>query len=166
MTMHRFEGLSPRHLVWVIIGLIGFSILFLSFLPFVFKESTLPFALIHREHEATAYIDGTPFRVHLLTTEFQRVKGLSGKQTLDANEGMFFVFEKDGEWGIWMKDMLFPIDIFWIAEDGSIVDMETYVNPDTYPQVFTNDVPARYVLEVLSGTAEAYNITVGSKVTF
>jgi uncharacterized membrane protein (UPF0127 family) len=164
--MNFLDWLSPRHLVWVIIGLIGFIVTFLSFLPFVFKESTLPFSLMHREHEATAYIDGTPFRVHLLTTEFQRVKGLSEKESLDANEGMYFVFDRDGEWGIWMKDMNFPIDIFWIAEDGTIVDMETHVHPNTYPQVFTNEIPARYVLEVLSGTAEAYNIQIGSKVTF
>jgi uncharacterized membrane protein (UPF0127 family) len=164
--MHFLDGLSPRHLAWVVIGLIGFIFLFLAFIPFVFKESTLPFALGHRSHEATAYIDGTPFRVHLLTTERARVKGLSGKTSLDANEGMFFVFDTDGEWGIWMKDMLFSIDVIWIAEDGTVVHIEEYVHPDTYPRVFTNETPARYVLEVTAGTVEAYNISVGSKVTF
>jgi uncharacterized membrane protein (UPF0127 family) len=164
--MHWIDGLSPRHLLWLIAGMTGFALLFLAFIPFLFKESTLPFALNHREHEATAYIDGTPFRVHLLTTESQRVKGLSGKEGLQPNEGMFFVFEKDAEWGIWMKDMKFGIDVLWIASDGTVVDMITYMTPDTYPKVFTNSTPARYVLELVAGAADAYNIQVGSKVTF
>ncbi|MFM2414745.1 MAG: hypothetical protein RI911_438 [Candidatus Parcubacteria bacterium] len=164
--MHFLDGLSARHLVWVILGAVCFSVLFLAFIPFIFKESTLPFALTHRAHEATAYVNGTPFRVHLLTTEFQRVKGLSGKETIEPNEGMFFVFEKDGEWGIWMKDMKFSIDVIWIDVDGTIVHIEPYVHPDTYPRVFTNTTPARYVLEVAAGTVDSYNIEVGNKVTF
>jgi uncharacterized membrane protein (UPF0127 family) len=160
------EGLSPRHALWLAVFLVGFVLVFLAFVPFVFKETTLPFALKHRSHEATAFIDGTPFRIHLLTTEFQRVKGLSGTQSLEPNEGMFFAFEKDGEWGIWMKDMLFSIDILWISKDGKVVKLMRDVSPDTYPTVFTNDAPARYVLELKSGATDAYNIEEGSVVTF
>lgn len=164
--MRFINELSARHLLWLIMGVVGLSIIMLAFIPFMLKQTSLPFSLGHRANEATAYINGTPFRVHLLTTEYQRVKGLSGQKKLDVNEGMMFVFEKDGQWGIWMKDMLFPIDIIWVAEDGTIVKVEQYVSPDTYPQVFTNEEPARYVFELMSGVTDAYNIEVGTKVTF
>ena len=47
------------------------------------------------------------------------MKGLSGRDNLADDEGMFFVFEKSDIYPFWMKDMKFAIDIIWIMEDGN-----------------------------------------------
>ena len=51
----------------------------------------------------------------LAATNEEKRRGLSGRNGLEENEGMLFVFEEPGFYSFWMKDMLFPIDIIWIS---------------------------------------------------
>jgi uncharacterized membrane protein (UPF0127 family) len=104
----------------------------------------------------------------IVDTPSSRAQGLSGRNGLAENGGMLFVFEQSGKYGFWMKDMLFPIDMIWINEDGVIVHVERGVSPDTYttnpPQVFINEPNAKYVLELGSGMAEKYGVYLGMRV--
>lgn len=114
----------------------------------------------------TIYIDRTPLRVAISNEEGERVRGLSGVRHIDINEGMLFMFPVDGTYGIWMKDMLFPIDVMWVSSDGVVVHIERHILPESFPQVYTNKVPARYVIETVGDFAELHNIEIGSLVTF
>lgn len=78
---------------------------------------------------------------------------------------MLFVFDTEGEWGIWMKDMHFPIDIIWASQDGTVVTVAKDISPDTYPQAFYPSVPARYVLEVPAGFVAAHDVAEGSRLS-
>lgn len=109
-------------------------------------------------------IDGTPIRIAIADTDAERIRGLSGQITLPPNQGMLFIFESDDYYAIWMKDMNFPLDIYWLNTEGVVVDMRTNVAPETYPDVFRSKRPARYVLEMPAGFSEQYNIGIGSKV--
>lgn len=105
----------------------------------------------------------------VVDTPRARAKGLSGRLQLAEDEAMLFVFEHPGKYGFWMKDMLFPIDMVWISENGTVVHIERRVSPDTYtknepPQTFINTPDAKYVLELASGQAEKYGLYLGSKV--
>ena len=108
-------------------------------------------------------------QVEVADTENSREQGLSGRQGLEENNGMLFVFDEPGEWGIWMKDMLFPIDIIWLAKGGTIVTMQNNVTPATYlqnpPEVFYPSGWASYVIELPAGFLAKYNIKVGDSVT-
>jgi uncharacterized membrane protein (UPF0127 family) len=102
-------------------------------------------------------------------TSASRAQGLSGRKGLSADEGMLFVFEHSGKYGFWMKDMLFPIDIVWINEDGIVVHVVHNATPASYfvtnpPQTFVNTPDAKYVLEVASGQAEKFGLYLGTKV--
>jgi uncharacterized membrane protein (UPF0127 family) len=94
----------------------------------------------------------------------KRTKGLSGRTTLPPGTGMLFVFDHEGVWSIWMKDMLISLDIIWISEDGRVVTIARNVSPQTYPNAFTSTAPARYVLEVPAGFADKYGIEEGTAV--
>lgn len=109
-------------------------------------------------------IGDTKVRVDVAATPETRTQGLSGRRSLAEGEGLFFIFEQEGNWGFWMKGMLFPIDIIWTATDGTIITVTPNVTPETYPQAFYPTTPkARYVLEVPAGFAERHGIAEGGK---
>lgn len=103
-------------------------------------------------------IDGVLFSVKIADTDEERGRGLSGSAGLAARGGMLFVFDENDQHGIWMKDMNYPIDILWISENYNIVSIKKNVQPDSYPQVFKNSKPARYVLELAAGSIDEYSI--------
>lgn len=91
--------------------------------------------------------------------------GLSGRTSL-AEGGMLFIFEKAGNYGFWMKDMNFPIDILWIDDTFKIVGIEKNLYPDTYPKAYGEKYKALYVLEVPAQYCDKNNIKVGDKIIF
>ena len=111
-------------------------------------------------------VQGTFVRVAVADTESLREKGLSGVASLSANEGMLFVFEKDGLYSFWMKDMNFPLDIVWLAADGKVVAVAEDRSPASYPESFTPTSPARYALELPAGWVKAHDIGIGDAVEF
>lgn len=110
-------------------------------------------------------VGGVDVRVMLADTPQKRTRGLSGSAGLDSDEGMLFIFPKDGIYGFWMKDMHFAIDILWLSSDGTVVHIEENVSPESYPASFDPGKPARYVLELQAGFAKAHNIAAGDVAT-
>ena len=111
----------------------------------------------------TIIIGGVSVAVEVADTESSRERGLSGRASLPQGQGMLFVFDTDGERGIWMKYMRFPIDIVWADASGTVVTIVGDVAPGTYPKVFYPSVPARYVVELPAGFAAAHGIAEGAK---
>lgn len=112
--------------------------------------------------EQTAEFGGVSLRIEYATTETERERGLSGRTEIPENYGMLFVFTKDAPYGFWMKDMLAPIDIFWLDSKGQMVFIAQDVATSTYPNVFYPTEPARYVLETVAGFARKHNIATGT----
>jgi len=110
------------------------------------------------------FVDGHRLDIEIADRVLLREKGLSGRTALAEGRGMLFVYGRDGRWGIWMKDMAFPIDVVWADGSGTIVAMKESLSPQTYPTVFYPDVPARYVLEAPAGFAAANRIGAGSRI--
>ena len=130
--------------------------------------SSAPVVRAPLEELQTIELKGQTVRVTVADTESARQKGLSGRAGLAADEGMLFVFAQDGEHAFWMKDMRFSIDILWLRESLStgsgqavVVYMAQNVSPDTYPQSFRPNVPARYVLELPAGYAKEHTVSIG-----
>jgi uncharacterized membrane protein (UPF0127 family) len=102
--------------------------------------------------------------VTLADSEQERTRGLSGVSSIGAREGLLMVFEEAGHHAIWMKDMNFPIDIIWIGDDLTVVDISEAVSPDSYPAIYEPEMPARMALEVNARFAATYRIRVGDTV--
>lgn len=163
--MNRVTGSSQRVFIFAFILLVmGGGFVFLSWgqkndpilLPYLPQGSYLPVVRIG-EAGVKVYVANTP-ETHQ--------RGLSIFDTLPPGTGMFFIFDKDDVYGIWMKDMKFAIDIIWVDAEGRIVDMREHATPESYPHVFTPRAPARYVLEVVSGFIEQRSITPADFVDF
>ncbi|MBI4435093.1 DUF192 domain-containing protein, partial [Candidatus Uhrbacteria bacterium] len=63
--------------------------------------------------------NGAAVVVDIADDMFEREKGLSGRESLEADEGLLFLHDELEYQRYWMKDMLIPIDILWI--DGERV---------------------------------------------
>lgn len=104
--------------------------------------------------------------VEIADDEVAKNKGLGDRACLPINSGMLFSFPEPGLYLFWMKDMRFPLDIVWLDENRKVITVKENINPRTYPQTFTSDQPAQYVLELNAGKAKEYGITLGAQLTF
>lgn len=123
------------------------------------------FPRIVHEDGPVARIGNVPIRVEVADTHELRERGLGGRETLDATGGMLFIFDKSDYHQIWMKDMHIIIDVIWIDERFTVVDITKALRPDTFPQTFEPVAPARFALETNVNYAESFGIVVGDKVT-
>jgi uncharacterized protein len=67
--------------------------------------------------------------MHLIQAEVaqtpdQRSIGLMHRASMEPNHGMLFVFERPAEQCFWMKNTLLPLSIAFIADDGTVVNIE------------------------------------------
>ena len=97
--------------------------------------------------------------IELATTTAARVRGLSNRTYIQKDTGFLMQFEAMGKPGIWMKDMLFPIDIYWLDARFNLVDTKLSVSPATYPNVFYPTGDAEYVLETHPGLLDPMSLT-------
>lgn len=111
-------------------------------------------------------IGGKIVKVDVSDDSCKIVLGLSGRKSMSADRGMIFIFRNSGNYGFWMKDMNFPIDILWIDNDFNITGIEKSVSTSTYPSVLGEKYLAKYVLELSSNFSDQNNIEVGNKIIF
>jgi uncharacterized membrane protein (UPF0127 family) len=111
-------------------------------------------------------------RAELALTPSERALGLSGRDALDRDAGMLFVFKQPGFESFWMKDMRFPLDFVWISSDRRVLELTRNVPPpaagtsDAGLAVYKPSAAVGYVLEINGGVADQLGITTGQAVTF
>ncbi|WP_298929406.1 DUF192 domain-containing protein [uncultured Ramlibacter sp.] len=79
----------------------------------------------------------------------QRATGLMFRKDMPQHEGMLFVFEQPSMQCFWMKNTLLPLSAAFVADDGSIVNVED-MKPQTTDSHCSHK-PVRYVLEMNQG---------------
>jgi uncharacterized membrane protein (UPF0127 family) len=104
--------------------------------------------------------------MHLITAEVaqtpdQRQIGLMHRPSMPTNDGMLFVFEAPGMNCFWMRNTLLPLSIAFVADDGTIVNIE-----DMQPQTDASHCPkkpVRYALEMNQGWFAKRGVQAGQK---
>ncbi len=124
----------------------------------ILKETTLETKIIS--------IGQNHFKALLADTPATQIKGLSEIDGLSMDEVMLFIFEQSGRHGIWMKDMKFSIDVLWIDKGHEVVYLKENISPDTFPEIFSSNSAALFVLEAASGFVKKNNIRIGTKIIF
>jgi hypothetical protein len=113
---------------------------------------------------AEVTLNGTTWRVEVADTSLEQRRGLSGRRGLEERGGMLFVFDRSEPRSFWMRDCHIPLDIAFLAEDGTVLNLETmHVEPDPSRPVarYESDGPARYVLEVAGGELKRAGVQAG-----
>ena len=78
--------------------------------------------------------------------------------------GMLFDFKESREVSFWMRNTFIPLDMIFIRADGTIRRIAANTEPLS-ERSEPSGGPARYVLEVIGGTARKLGIEPGDKVT-
>lgn len=97
----------------------------------------------------------------LALTPDQRQIGLMHRREMPPHEGMLFVFEQPSQQCFWMKNTLVPLTAAFVADDGTIVNLE-----DMKPQTTDSHCsakPVRFVLEMNQGWFSKRAIKAGYK---
>jgi uncharacterized protein len=119
-----------------------------------------------RSSGTTLYIGGRSYSLEVANTNQERELGLGKRASMPANQGMLFVFGQSTPECFWMKDMHFSLDMIWLSADKQIVHIEQNVSPNTYPQTFCPNEPAKYVIELNAGTAATTDMQAGETLDF
>ena len=121
-------GYGNRGIVNFVIFIVGFTI-------------GATFATLYYLNRIQAVTDRVSIKINdqflvaeMAKTKSDRDKGLSGRDTIGLNEGMYFMFDTPGDYGFWMKGMKIPIDLIWIS-NGKIVGFEENMEPPSNPDV-------------------------------
>lgn len=120
-------------------------------------------------------LDNTPrliapngtINLEIADTQDSRTKGLSGRTTIDDKYGMLFDFDiaKKNNCLV-MRDMVIAIDMIWLNDKKEVITVKENATPESYPEVFCPDEPAKYALEIGSGRSESLGIKPGVQLKF
>ena len=94
-----------------------------------------------------------------------RALGLMFRRFLPRKRGMLFAFDSDAQRSFWMKDTYIPLDMIFVGSHCRVVDVIDKAPPHS-TSAQTSRLPARYVIELAGGSAKAFGIRPGTKVTF
>lgn len=114
--------------------------------------------------KAIINIGGNHLTASVADTELSRKNGLSNIHSIGPDEAKVFVFDKEDYHSFWMKDMNFPLDIIWVNNQNTVVDIRENIAPETYPDTFKPAYPASKTIEVNAGWVEEHNIKVGDTI--
>jgi len=115
--------------------------------------------------------DENCFKVSVADSPEERALGLMNVKSLGENKGMLFVFDESDFHSFWMKNTLIPLDMIWIDSEYRVVHIKANARPCVVSNEglcpsYSPNKKALYVLELNSGKAEEYGISVGDEVVF
>ena len=120
-----------------------------------FKKSPLTIATRKGERHT--------FTAEMAMTPPQQTQGLMHREHLDENAAMLFWFGEEQLLAFWMRNTLIPLDMIFVAKDGTIVHIHSNAKPLDETRV-PSLRPAAAVVEINGGQAKKQDIQIGDKI--
>ncbi|PZM87077.1 MAG: hypothetical protein DLD55_03265 [candidate division SR1 bacterium] len=150
-----FQSLIRRAMI-----LIGIKILIISFFFFHFLEKSK----LSPQKPQMCYQERC-FDLEIADTPAKRELGLMFRESLPETSGMLFVFESAGIHSFWMRNTLIPLDILWLDEENSVIDLISAPPCKEMPcPSYLPSAEATQAIELNSGTAAKLGLQIGEKV--
>jgi uncharacterized membrane protein (UPF0127 family) len=101
--------------------------------------------------------------LEIADNEYERQLGLMNRKSMEESQGMLFIFQYERLQSFWMRNTLIPLDMMFVNKDNIIITI--HKNTKTLSaQSYPSTAPAIYVVEVVGGFTEKYNIVIGDKI--
>ncbi len=94
----------------------------------------------------------------------ERTQGLMFRKGLAPDHGLLFIFDAPDWLSFWMKNTRIPLDIAFIDEDGSIINILSMTPFDMTSEKYKSERKALYALEMAKGWFEKNGIEPGDTV--
>jgi hypothetical protein len=97
------------------------------------------------------HIEAGEHRIHawVARSDEERALGLMHRRELGENEGMLFMCDGHAVQSFWMKDTPLPLSAAFLADDGTILQIE-HMDAHTL-EPHRSERPVRFILEVIKG---------------
>jgi uncharacterized membrane protein (UPF0127 family) len=117
------------------------------------------------EHLAIVGKDGKKhdFDVEIAANERDREIGLMFRESMAPDHGMLFEMDNTAVVRFWMKNTLIPLDMLFVAPDGTIRTIHENAIPHDLSAI-SSEVPVSGIIELNGGQAKVLGIAVGDKV--
>lgn len=102
-------------------------------------------------------------KAEVARSEQEHEIGLMFRTSMGNNEGMIFIFGRAGQQCFWMKNTLIPLAVAFIADDGTVVNVDEMKAQTLDPHCSTK--PVRFVLEMNTGWFTKHGVKAGSKLS-
>lgn len=105
------------------------------------------------------------FDIEIASSDKELMQGLKYRESMEENQGMLFVFDQIDYHSFWMQDTYLSLDMIFIDHYDTIVSIAKNTAPYSEEPIFP-EKPNRYVLEVLAGITDKYDIKEADVVTW
>lgn len=103
--------------------------------------------------------------IELAANNQDRALGLMNRTYMKENQGMLFLFDVEEPQSFWMKNTYISLDMLFINSHNEIIKIHkntAVLTEDPY----SSDAPAQFVLEVVGGYTDKYQIKEGDRIQF
>ena len=150
-----------------IIVLIAVAVFFIVNNFIINNEPEVKYYTFKKEGELTFTdsLGNTKIKIDLeiADSEYERQLGLMNRKSMAENQGMLFIFQYERMQSFWMRNTMIPLDMMFVNKDNKIITI--HKNTKTLSaQSYPSTAPAIYVVEVVGGFTDKYNIVNGDKV--
>lgn len=125
--------------------------------PTFMKEGELSF--VNTDGDLIKQID-----IEIAGTEAERNQGLMYRKSMQENQGMLFIMDDFRPQSFWMHNTHISLDIIYVDIDSNIVSVQKYTEPYSDASLPSNK-PAKYVVEVIAGFYDKYQLKEGDKIS-
>ncbi|OUS00567.1 hypothetical protein A9Q86_10165 [Flavobacteriales bacterium 33_180_T64] len=107
----------------------------------------------------------TALDIEIADNAYETQTGLMYRKSMKDNCAMLFIFPNVEPRSFYMKNTEIPLDIIYISEEKSIVNIQKNAIPMDETSL-PSEAPAKYVLEVNAGLSDTWNLEKGDKIEF
>lgn len=130
---------------------------FFALLPLAACSAAEERLILHTDKGAFA------FNVEVVDTPEARAQGLMFRESLADDAGMLFDFEEVRPVSFWMQNTLIPLDMIFIAPDGTVETIHVNARPLDTTSI-SSQVPVQFVLEIPGGRSVEIGLEPGDRV--
>lgn len=100
--------------------------------------------------------------IEFAETAYEQQTGLMYRKSMEANQGMIFVYSEEQMHSFYMKNTFIPLDLIFFGKDSTIVSFQENAKPLDETSL-PSKVPAQFILEVNAGKTKEWNLAEGDK---
>ena len=123
-----------------------------------------------KEGELTIYKEQSDsvivkYNIEIAESDYETQTGLMYRESMELDQGMFFIFPDVLFHSFYMKNTKIPLDLIFIDDKLRIASFKENAQPMDETGL-SSEVPVQYVLELNAGQRKQYSLEIGDRIAF